>query len=172
MENSIIETQETAAVIITPEALRKHWQGHRGLTRRVIEAYPEDQFFTYSLGNMRPFAALIEELTGLAYAGIEGIVTGKWSSISGGAHLPAGLKQETKEQALQLWDETTEKIDALWKLISPEKFGESILAFGQFPGTVQSTIFYLIDNEIHHRGQAYVYLRTLGIEPPPFWDRQ
>jgi len=24
-------------------------------------------------------------------------------------------------------------------------------------------IFYWIDNEIHHRGQAYVYLRSLGI---------
>jgi uncharacterized damage-inducible protein DinB len=26
-------------------------------------------------------------------------------------------------------------------------------------------------NEIHHRGQGYVYLRTLGIEPPPFYER-
>jgi uncharacterized damage-inducible protein DinB len=30
---------------------------------------------------------------------------------------------------------------------------------------------YWIDNEIHHRGQAYVYLRALGIEPPAFYDR-
>ena len=29
----------------------------------------------------------------------------------------------------------------------------------------------LVDNEIHHRGQGYVYLRELGIEPPPFWER-
>ncbi|WP_367868755.1 DinB family protein [Pedobacter sp. WC2423] len=28
-----------------------------------------------------------------------------------------------------------------------------------------------MDNEIHHRGQGYVYLRSLGIEPPFFWDR-
>jgi uncharacterized damage-inducible protein DinB len=33
-------------------------------------------------------------------------------------------------------------------------------------------ILYWIDNEIHHRGQAYVYLRSLGIEPPHFWERQ
>ena len=24
---------------------------------------------------------------------------------------------------------------------------------------------------VHHRGQGYVYLRALGIEPPPFWER-
>ncbi|MEJ6979249.1 DinB family protein [Pedobacter sp. P351] len=29
----------------------------------------------------------------------------------------------------------------------------------------------MIDNEIHHRGQAYVYLRSLGITPPFFWER-
>jgi uncharacterized damage-inducible protein DinB len=33
------------------------------------------------------------------------------------------------------------------------------------------TIQYAIENEIHHRGQAYVYLRALGIEPPSFWKR-
>jgi uncharacterized damage-inducible protein DinB len=26
-------------------------------------------------------------------------------------------------------------------------------------------------NEIHHRGQGYVYLRALGIEPPRFYER-
>ncbi len=30
------------------------------------------------------------------------------------------------------------------------------------------TILYAIDNEIHHRGQGYVYLRALTIEPPSF----
>ena len=32
-------------------------------------------------------------------------------------------------------------------------------------------VSHWIDNEIHHRGQAYVYLRALGIEPPHFWER-
>jgi uncharacterized damage-inducible protein DinB len=36
---------------------------------------------------------------------------------------------------------------------------------------VHSLLFYIIDNEVHHRGQGYVYLRALGIEPPPFYDR-
>jgi uncharacterized damage-inducible protein DinB len=44
-------------------------------------------------------------------------------------------------------------------------------AFGQWESTGIGTILYAIDNEIHHRGQGYVYLRSLGIEPPPFWER-
>jgi uncharacterized damage-inducible protein DinB len=30
---------------------------------------------------------------------------------------------------------------------------------------------YVIDNEIHHRAQGYVYLRAMGIAPPPFYER-
>jgi uncharacterized damage-inducible protein DinB len=29
----------------------------------------------------------------------------------------------------------------------------------------------VIDNEVHHRAQGYVYLRALGLEPPHFWER-
>jgi uncharacterized damage-inducible protein DinB len=36
---------------------------------------------------------------------------------------------------------------------------------------VHSLVMYVIDNEVHHRGQGYVYLRALGIEPPPFYER-
>ena len=36
-----------AAQVITPEDLLKHWQGHRALTRRVIEAFPEKDFFEF-----------------------------------------------------------------------------------------------------------------------------
>lgn len=38
-------------------------------------------------------------------------------------------------------------------------------------GVVHDLLLYVIDNEIHHRGQGYVYLRALGIEPPPFYER-
>ena len=72
---------------------------------------------------------------------------------------------------LRLWDESTERLNALWPQIPPERFQETLTAFGQYPGVLHDLILYVIDNEIHHRGQGYVYLRALGIEPPPFYDR-
>ena len=45
-------------------------------------------------------------------------------------------------------------------------------AFGQYPGKAYDLVLYAIDNEIHHRGQGYVYLRALGIAPPPFYERE
>jgi hypothetical protein len=49
---------------ISPQALFDHWQGHRRLSRRVIEAFPEDKLFSHSIGGMRPFGALAMEMVG------------------------------------------------------------------------------------------------------------
>jgi uncharacterized damage-inducible protein DinB len=72
---------------------------------------------------------------------------------------------------LGLWDEATEQLDTLWPQIPPVRFHETLTAFGQWPGVLHDLILYVIDNEIHHRGQGYVYLRALGIDPPPFYER-
>ena len=77
----------------------------------------------------------------------------------------------TKAELLRLWDETTKKLDGIWPTIPPHRFAEVDRAFGQWDNSGINTILYGIDNEIHHRGQAYVYLRALGINPPAFWER-
>ena len=159
-------TKEQTNSIITSAELLEHWQGHRRLTRRTIEAFPEKAFFEYSLAGMRPFDALVQELLAIAVPGIREIVNG------GTEKLNEHLEQATsKANILSLWDEATTEINQFWILIPAEKFHERILTFGQYEGTVWSSIFYFIDNEIHHRAQGYVFLRSLGIEPPPFWDR-
>ena len=81
------------------------------------------------------------------------------------------LGASDEQEVLRLWDESTEKINRLWPQIPAERFQETVTAFGQYPGRVYELLFYAIDNEIHHRGQGYVYLRALGIAPPPFYER-
>jgi uncharacterized damage-inducible protein DinB len=76
-----------------------------------------------------------------------------------------------REELLRLWDAATEEIDTLWRRLSPEVFQQVRTAFGMYEGKVHSHFLYVLDNEIHHRGQGYVYLRALGIQPPPFWER-
>ena len=149
---------------ITPEALLAHWQGHRRLTRRVIEAFPEDQLFTFSIGGMRTFGELAMEIATMGVPMIRGAVSGDWNASSSREPRP-------KEEILRLWDESTEQIEALWQQIPPERFQETMTAFGQYTDVLHNLILYVIDNEIHHRGQGYVYLRALGIAPPPFYDR-
>ena len=151
-------------VFITPEALLEPWQGQRRLTRRVIEACPEDQLFTFSIGAMRPFGALAMEMLSMAEPMVRGTATGDWNTSWDREPRP-------KQEILRQWDEATERINELWKQIPPERFQETMTAFGQYEGNVYDLILYVIDNEVHHRGQGYVYLRALGIEPPPFYER-
>jgi uncharacterized damage-inducible protein DinB len=164
MDTTIIKTQ-TAAVITSAELL-EHWQGHRRLTRRVIEAFPEKEFFEFSVGGLRPFAGMVQELLAIAVPGIRQMAGGEEEELN--QHLD---QANSKAKILALWDAATQEINRYWARIPDEKFHDNILAFGQYEGTVWSSIFYFIDNEIHHRGQGYVYLRALGIEPPYFWTR-
>jgi uncharacterized damage-inducible protein DinB len=169
MENTAQLSQTTDQIVLSPEQLLAHWQGHRGLTRRLIEVYPEEHFFSYTLGGMRPCSALIDEVLQMADQSMQGVVSGEWPSFVEGAE--ASPKATTKEQVLAQWDRVTETISAHWPQIPSARFQEVDQAFGLYEGPIYWFLFYLIDNEIHHRAQAYVYLRTLDVEPPAFWDR-
>jgi uncharacterized damage-inducible protein DinB len=155
-------TQST--LFVSAEALLQHWQGHRRLTRRVIDAFPDDNLFTFSVGGMRPFGALALEMITMAVPMVKGALTGDWTSSWNRDARP-------KPEVLRLWDDSTRELDTLWPQLPPERFQEKLTAFGQYPGVLHDLILYVIDNEIHHRGQGYVYLRALGIEPPPFYER-
>lgn len=149
---------------MTPAELLKHWQGHRKLTRRMIEVFPEDKLFSFSIGGMRTFGDLTKEMLGMAEPTVRGVVTNEWSPFA----MP---EAKTKADLLQQWDETTKKVDELWPKIPAARFHETLTAFGAYTMPGYELILYIVDNEIHHRGQGYVYLRALGIEPPPFYER-
>jgi uncharacterized damage-inducible protein DinB len=153
----------TAPVVITPEELLEHWQGHRRVTRRLIAAFPEAELFSYSIGGMRTFAVLAGELVRMAVPIARGVATGSWTDSK--------ADPKTKAELLELWDKDTEELNRTFKSIPPHRFQEVDTAFGQWKGTGIWMILYAIDNEVHHRGQGYVYLRALGVEPPPFYDR-
>ena len=161
-------TTETIAVnVVTADELLSNWQGHRRLTRRVIEAFPEEALFQFSVGGMRPFAELAQEFIRMAVPIVNGVATGKWEAWDPSK----AARPATKSELLSLWDAQTAELDETFPKIPQHRFSEVDKAFGQWEGPGIATIQYAIDNEIHHRGQGYVYLRALGIEPPPFWER-
>ena len=151
-------------LFMTPADLLTHWQGHRRLTRRVIEAFPEEQFNTFAIGGMRPFGTLTVELLRMAAPTVNGVLTGNWAE---------GPSNDPKPRAevLRLWDESTTQMNDRWPKIAASRFHEKIKAFGQYEDLAYRLILYVIDNEVHHRAQGYVYLRALNIEPPHFWER-
>ena len=157
-------TETITGNLLTTDALLKNWQGHRRLTRRTIDAFPEEKLFQFSVGGMRPFAEMAWEFIAMAVPIVEGVSTGKWEEYK----VP---KPATKAELLRLWDAQTVELDKKFPKIPQHRFSEVDKAFGKWEAAGLATIQYAIDNEIHHRGQGYVYLRALGIEPPPFWER-
>ena len=156
---------------VSSENFLKEWLGHRKLTRKTIDAFPEDQLFSYSIGGMRPFAEMIKELIDVSGPGVRGIAIDNWDNTGGFTEHTLTGTQNTKDGLLKAWDESTEEIVRYFAQISEERLLENVLAFGQYEGQVFSTLLYFKDNEIHHRAQGTVYLRSLGIEPPAFYDR-
>jgi len=154
----------TTTNVISASDLLKLWQGHRRLTRRTIEAFPEDKLFQFSIGGMRPFSEMAWEFIRMAVPIVDGVATGKWEEFQ-------SPKATTKSELLRVWDEQTRELDEKFPTIPDQRFSEIDKAFGQWEAPGIGTIQYAIDNEIHHRGQGYVYLRALGIEPPHFWER-
>ncbi|SIS77814.1 Uncharacterized damage-inducible protein DinB (forms a four-helix bundle) [Chryseobacterium ureilyticum] len=151
---------------MTTEQLLKDWQGHRNLTRRVIDAFPEKELFEFSIGGMRPFAKMAVELIMIGGTALKGIVENKTD-----AYNEEGFNPTTKAEILKKWDEETEVINHYFRQISEERFQETFNLFGEYEFPVYENILYFVDNEIHHRAQGYVYLRALGMEPPFFWER-
>lgn len=159
----------TTDTFITPDALLEHWQGHRRLTRRVIEAFPEDKLFAFQPAPpMRPFGALALEVVHMVAPTLEGLAAGKWNNPD---WEEIARSRSTKADVLALWDETTEALQARWKRLPAATFHDVHNVFGYMTEPGSTVVLYLIDNEIHHRAQGYVYLRLLGIEPPAFPER-
>src|SRR5689334_5032563 len=113
--------------ILTSQALLDHWQGHRRLTRRVIDAFPEDKLFTFTIGSMRPFSEMVKEFLKMAEPIAHGVATGQWTAF--GTDLDA---VRTKAELLRLWDDATGKLNAIWTTIPVHRFAEVDKAFGQW----------------------------------------
>ena len=67
---------------LTLEQFYNHWQGHRRLTLRTIEAFPEDKLFSYKVDPMRTFGEIVNEIIGVEAYTLNGIVSGEWGRPS------------------------------------------------------------------------------------------
>ncbi|WP_437918638.1 DinB family protein [Sphingobacterium sp. LRF_L2] len=153
------------AVVLSKEEFLQHWLGHRTLTRKTIEKFPEKELFEFSIGGMRTFSELVMELLSIAEPGLRGIVDKTEEQYN------HALGIKNKADLLARWDEHTPKIIDLYNRIPLADFHEDFNLFGEYKFPIYSNLLYFVDNEIHHRAQGFVYLRALGVEPPFFWDR-
>src|SRR5882762_6601593 len=109
--------ETTSVDVLTADVLLENWQGHRRLTRKTIEAFPEDKLFQFSVGGMRPFAEMAWEFIRMAVPIVEGVSTGKWEEYK-------TAKPSSKSELLRLWDEQTAELNNKFPKIPPHRFSE------------------------------------------------
>jgi uncharacterized damage-inducible protein DinB len=155
-----------SAAVLTGDILLRHWLGHRRLTRRVIQAFPDDALFDHHAPSMRPFGAIVHEIDLFLPLVLRGAATGVWRWPEGDEAAPT-----TKRELLAAFDAATRTLEEVLPTIPAERFLEVDQPIGTREEPVVASLLYFLDNEVHHRGQGYVYLRELGIEPPAFYQR-
>jgi hypothetical protein len=155
-------TPHKGSVSVTPEVMLAYWQDERLQTRQLIEAFPEDHLFFYSLNGMKPFSELAWEVISMSIPAVTGITTGHWQptgSFSRSWH--HSMKPLNKTELLALWDKTTAEINRLWDAMPEGRLLEKQTVFGLGSGPVYTFVLRYIDQEIQYRCQAMVYLRSL-----------
>lgn len=153
--------------LIDRDDLLGYWEGHRRLTRRTIAAFPQAELLNYvPAPPLRSFAEMIREALELDPV-LRGVATGEWKWTTRYESVA------TKDDLLAAWDESAELLRDYWRQITVDKLlkVEPDPFFGGPASSNLARVLYLIDNEIHHRAQGYVYLRMLGRTPPPFYER-
>jgi uncharacterized damage-inducible protein DinB len=61
-----------------------------------------------------------------------------------------------------------ESLEILEKL-TPAQLQEKCLTPASIPITIWKWLRAMIEHEVHHRGQIYVYLSILGVKSPPLF---
>jgi uncharacterized damage-inducible protein DinB len=150
--------------VLNLESFFQHFFAHRGLTLRTLEAFPEEHLSTHKVGTMRSFRELLEEMYQIEVYTMHGLLTKEW--VWPQIAVPFGSKEEIKAAFAALNLKTKSEVPQ----ISPERIQNSEKCLWM-DGPNTWRLMYLVDNEIHHRAQGYVYLRQLGIEPPLFHER-
>ena len=118
---------------------------------------------------MRPFRELILEILGVERFTVRGLAFDKWEYEA----LPDNLRTSPIEEVLELGRNIRAETRKLWPDIPAEEFTKLRPSPTPFipEGTAIGRLTYALENEIHHRGQGYVYLRLLGQVPPAFYIR-
>jgi len=151
-----------ASGVFTGDELLRHWLGHRALTRRTIERFPDEHLFAFTPGPpLRTFGAMMLEIVRMIAPTLDGVESGQWNF----QQIDTGGVQN-KTELLHLWDEADALIAARWPRLTRDALRGVVPPLPHL-----SALPYLVDNEIHHRAQGFVYLRLLGVEPPAFYER-
>ena len=149
-------------------ALAPQWEMMRlrhGIGLRCVEALPADKLDARPVKNMRTPRELVVHFYSFLRSAAESVPAGELA-YEEDADL---TKTGDKASLVAFVNESWKAADAAFAKITDEQLAAAVKApwGGTSGGRMITTIF---EEYLHHRGQLYVYLRLLGVEPPQNFD--
>lgn len=142
-----------------------YYEKIRSRTNSVIAVVPPDQLEwtyqpgKYTIGDIIRHIACIERYM---YAET---VAGRKSSYSGCKLSIA----EGYDNVLQLFNSLHEESLSIFSSLSDEDLDRKCITPAGSAITVWKWLRALVEHEVHHRGQLYIYLGMLGVKTPPIF---
>jgi uncharacterized damage-inducible protein DinB len=145
--------------------LQQKWSNATTYTLALAESMPAEQYsFRPVEGEMSFGEQLVHLSSNMVWLSSEYLL---------GAKPPhdrkeiEGFARKSKEEVLQLVEESLEYAATTLKNLDPTQLNESVKFFAG-PMTRRQIILLMNDHLTHHRAQAIVYLRLNGILPPKY----
>jgi uncharacterized damage-inducible protein DinB len=147
------------------ESFLDYYEKVRGRTLRVVGCIPPDKFeWTYREGKFT-LGDLIRHIAAIERYMFAETLMGRPSIYPGhGRHLADGY-----ENALAFFNQKHQESIELLGTLSSEDLKKKILTPGEAPITVWKWLRAMVEHEVHHRGQIYLYLAMLDVPTPPLY---
>jgi len=142
----------------------KEWERAKAYTKEYLDAMPDKDYVFKPTPEMRSFAEQMLHLTDANY-GFGSAATDEKNPYSMGELEKTADKSKANVTKIVLagYDFVINGV----KKMTPAQLNEQIKLFGRFDLTKQQVLEKDFEHQTHQRGQTTVYLRLVGVKPPP-----
>lgn len=146
--------------IVDKKAILRYLNNVRQLTLRLLDEFPADKFDFRPAAEIMTVSQLFRHILNVEIYMRDGFLTGEWKEPS---EVPNTIfEKEMLRDKLKFENRNT--IQMLSEVPDGRFLKVRQTPYGEVSGEILLQI--AIDEEIHHRGNLYTYLRCLGKTPP------
>jgi uncharacterized damage-inducible protein DinB len=144
--------------------VREHLERFRAVTLQSLERTPSDKLSWSPSSGLMTFAGQYAHLANVERLYVRGLSGAEWRAEANSLDGPADVDQ-LRTALLDARAITTTWLDTLSPLALDEVV---VVPWLPVRWTLRSWLWYLVEHEMHHKGQISLYLHMCGIEAPFF----
>jgi uncharacterized damage-inducible protein DinB len=138
----------------------RYWHNVRELTLKLLDDFPRESFDFRPAPEIMTVSQIFKHILKVEIYVREGFLTGEWKDPDSiGSNM---FEKELLRDRLKLENEKTVRV--LSEIAEGQFLKIRETPFGRVSGEILLQV--AVDEEIHHRGNLYTYLRCLGKTPP------